>query len=76
MRPGGKQVAGILLVFLIGILILGAGSITEPGSVLSFLSFNAALWEYRGFDVLAQAMILIAGALAVVVLLREEPGND
>jgi multisubunit Na+/H+ antiporter MnhB subunit len=40
------------------------------------LSFNAALWEYRGFDILGQVMLLLAGAFGVVVLLREESPRD
>jgi len=76
MRMGSKELAAILLVFALGLLILGAGAITEPRHVDSMLSFNAALWEYRGFDLLGQVMLLLAGAFGVVVLLREESPRD
>ena len=68
-----KGILAILLVLALGLLVLGEGPITEPRHVDSGLSFNAALWEYRGFDVLGQVMLLIAGSFGVVVLLREEP---
>jgi multisubunit Na+/H+ antiporter MnhB subunit len=71
-----KRIVAILLVLALGLLVLGTGAITEPRHVDSGLSFNAALWEYRGFDILGQVMLLIAGSLGVVVLLREESPRD
>ena len=65
-----KGVMAILLVLALGLLILGTVAITEPRHVGSDLSFNAALWEYRGFDILGQVMLLLAGSFGVVVLLR------
>jgi len=72
----GKGIAALLLVLALGLLVLGTGAITEPRQISSGLSFNAALWEYRGFDVLGQVMLLIAGSFGVVVLLREESPRD
>jgi len=40
------------------------------------LSFNTALWEYRGFDIIGQVMLILAGSFAVVVLLREEDPHE
>lgn len=67
-----KGIVAILLVLALGLLVLWGGAITEPGHVDSRVSFNAALWEYRAFDILGQVMLLIAGSFGVVVLLREE----
>ena len=67
-----KGILAILLVLALGLLVLGSAAITEPRPVDSRLSFNTALWEYRGFDVLGQVMLLLAGAFGIVVLLREE----
>jgi multisubunit Na+/H+ antiporter MnhB subunit len=66
----------IILVLALGLLILGTMAITEPRHVGSDLSFNVALWEYRGFDILGQVMLLLAGSFGVVVLLREESRHD
>lgn len=71
-----KGIVALLLVLALGLLVLGEGTITEPRRVDSGLSFNAALWEYRGFDVLGQVMLLIAGSFGVVVLLRGESPHD
>jgi multisubunit Na+/H+ antiporter MnhB subunit len=76
MKPGNKEIAGIVLVLMLGLLFLGAGQITEPRHVGSVFSFNVALWEYRGFDILGQVMLLIAGSFGIVVLLGEEPDHD
>jgi len=76
MRTSNKGVVAIVLVLALGLLILGVGIISEPRHVDSGLSFNVALWEYRGFDILGQVMILIAGSFGVVVLLLEEPHHD
>ena len=76
MRLDRKGVVAILLVLALGLLILGAGPVTEPGHVDRAISFNAALWEYRGFDLLGQVMLLIAGSFGVVVLLREDSPHD
>jgi multisubunit Na+/H+ antiporter MnhB subunit len=72
MKTSKKGIIALLLVLVLGMLIWGAGSITAPRHVDSGVSFNAALWEYRGFDILGQVMLIIAGSFAVVVLLREE----
>lgn len=72
MQVDRKGVAAILLVLALALLILGAGPVTEPGHVDRGISFNAALWEYRGFDLLGQVMLLIAGSFGIVLLLREE----
>jgi multisubunit Na+/H+ antiporter MnhB subunit len=76
MKPSRKEMAAILIVVALGLLLLGRGGIAEPRHVESMLSFNAALWEYRGFDILGQVMLLLAGAFGVVVLLREESPRD
>ena len=76
MPPSSKGIVALLLVLALGLLVLGEGAITEPLHVDSGVSFNAALWEYRGFDVLGQVMLLIAGSFGVVVLLREESPHD
>ena len=76
MRPDRKNIAAILLILALGLLLLGRGGFPEPRHVDSMLSFNNALWEYRGFDVLGQVMLLLAGAFGVVVLLREESSSD
>jgi multisubunit Na+/H+ antiporter MnhB subunit len=76
MKTGNKGIVAILLVLLLGMLILGTGRITEPHRVDSGLSLNTALWEYRGFDIFGQVMLLVAGAFGVVVLLREESSYD
>lgn len=76
MKAGSKEIAGIILALMIGFLVLGTGHVTVPPHVDSVLTFNAALWEYRGFDILGQAMLLIAGAFGVVLLLREESHRD
>jgi multisubunit Na+/H+ antiporter MnhB subunit len=73
---GSKGLAAILLVLALGLLILGTMTITEPRHAGSDLSFNVALWEYRGFDILGQVMLLLAGSFGVVVLLREESRHD
>ncbi|MGA2934570.1 MAG: hypothetical protein ABSD81_05385 [Methanomicrobiales archaeon] len=76
MKPDRKEMVAIFLVLALGLLLLGGGGVTEPPHVDSMLSFNAALWEYRGFDILGQVMLLLAGAFGVVVLLREESPRD
>lgn len=76
MKAGSKEIAGAVLVLMLGLLILGTGHITVPSHVDSIVTFNAALWDYRGFDILGQAMLLIAGAIGVVLLLREESHRD
>jgi multisubunit Na+/H+ antiporter MnhB subunit len=76
MKPDRKAMMAIFLVLALGLLLLGGGGITQPQHVDSMLSFNAALWEYRGFDILGQVMLLLAGAFGVVVLLREESPRD
>ena len=70
-----KRGVAIILVLALGLLI-GTMAITGPRHVGSDLSFNAALWEYRGFDILGQVMLLLAGSFGVVVLLREAPRHD
>ncbi|MGD1005319.1 MAG: hypothetical protein ABR887_07850 [Methanoregulaceae archaeon] len=76
MKTRRKGITAVVLVFMLGMLIWGAGSITEPRHVDSGVSFNTALWEYRGFDTLGQVMLIIAGSFAVVVLLREGSPDD
>ena len=72
MQVDRKGVAAILLVLALALLILGAGPVPEPGHVDRVMSFNTAMWEYRGFDLLGQVMLLIAGSIGIVLLLREE----
>jgi multisubunit Na+/H+ antiporter MnhB subunit len=67
-----KGIAALILVLALGLLVLGRAAITEPRHVDSGLSFNTALWEYRGFDVLGQVMLLLAASFGIVMLLREE----
>ena len=76
MKAGCKEIVGIILALMLGLLILGTGHVTVPPHVDSVLTFNAALWEFRGFDILGQAMLLIAGAFGVVLLLRQEFHHD
>jgi multisubunit Na+/H+ antiporter MnhB subunit len=76
MKPNRKEMVAIFLVLALGLLLLTGGGVTEPRHVDSMLSFNGALWEYRGFDILGQVMLLLAGAFGVVVLLREESPRD
>jgi len=76
MKPGSKGIAAIVLVLMLALIFLEAGTPHEPRQTGSSLSFNAALWEYRGFDILGQVMLLIAGSFGVVVLLREASSHD
>jgi multisubunit Na+/H+ antiporter MnhB subunit len=76
MRPSSKGIIAIVLILVLALIFLDAGMPSEPHQALSTLSFNAALWEYRGFDILGQVMLLIAGSFGVVVLLREGPSHE
>jgi len=76
MKPGSKGIIAIVLVLMLALIFLEVGMPHEPRQGVSSLSFNAALWEYRGFDILGQVMLLIAGSFGVVVLLREESPHD
>jgi hypothetical protein len=76
MMTGKKGITAILLVLMLGLLIWRAGIIAEPRQVDSSISFTVAVWEYRGFDMLGQVMLLITGAFGVVVLLREDSPHD
>jgi multisubunit Na+/H+ antiporter MnhB subunit len=76
MRGWAKAGAGLFLVLVIGILFLGTGGIPQVQAVENTLSFNTALWEYRGFDIIGQVMLILAGSFAVVVLLREEDPHE
>jgi len=71
-----KEIVGLSFVLLLGIVIVGANLVIWPKEVNSGVSFSIALWEYRGLDVLGQALILIAGAFSVVVLLRDDRPHD
>jgi len=71
-----KEIVGLSFVLLLGIVIVGANLVIWPKEVNSGVSFSTALWEYRGLDVLGQALILIAGAFSVVVLLRDDRPHD
>jgi len=62
MKPGSKGIVAIVLVLMLALIFLEAGIPHEPRQVGSSLSFNVALWEYRGFDILGQVMLLIAGS--------------
>jgi multisubunit Na+/H+ antiporter MnhB subunit len=76
MKPGSKGIVAIVLVLMLALIFLEAGMPHEPRQIGSSLSFNVALWEYRGFDILGQVMLLIAGSFGVVVLLREGSPHD
>ena len=70
-----KGAVAVLLVLMLGVLVWKAGTAAPPRAVDDRSSFNVALWEHRGFDVVGQAMLILAGAFAVVVLFREGKGH-
>jgi multisubunit Na+/H+ antiporter MnhB subunit len=75
-RRNKKEIVGISLVLLFGLVIIWANFVIEPKETNFGVNFNMALWQYRGLDVLGQVMILIAGAFGVVTLLREDQLHD
>ncbi len=71
-----KEIVGFSFVLILAIVIVGANLVILPQEVSLGVSFSTALWEYRGLDVLGQALILVAGAFSVVVLLRDDRSDD
>ncbi|HEY5605377.1 MAG TPA: hypothetical protein VIL45_02525 [Thermoplasmata archaeon] len=48
----------------------------EPDDATSPAWLGEALWRTRGLDLTVQALILLVGSLAVMLLLREDRGGD
>lgn len=71
-----KEIIGFSFVLLLAIVVVGVNLVILPKEVNLGVSFSTALWEYRGLDVLGQALILIAGAFSVVTLLRDDRSHD
>jgi hypothetical protein len=71
-----KEIIGFSFVLLLAIIVVGANLVILPKEVNLGVSFSTALWEYRGLDVLGQALILIAGAFSVVALLRDDRSHE
>ena len=73
MRP--KTVAPLLasgaLTLVLAIAALQALA-PAPAPGVGPTGIGDALWRDRGFDVVVQGFILLAGALAVIFLLRQE----
>jgi hypothetical protein len=66
--------ASLFFIFFIGVLVIPYCQINlgivVPGS------FGEALWESRSLDVLLQVLIVLAGSLGILVLVKTPPGRD
>ena len=66
-----------LFIGLIVTVILSVPVVVGTGSTPSFtqsveVSLSSALWDLRAIDVLAQGLVVLAAAIGVVFLLKEE----
>jgi multisubunit Na+/H+ antiporter MnhB subunit len=67
---GALLVSGALVLLLAAAALQALAPAPAPGGGLTWI--GDALWRDRGFDVVVQGFIILAGALAVIFLLRQE----
>jgi multisubunit Na+/H+ antiporter MnhB subunit len=66
------KIVGIIASVFLCIPVL-IGTLTPQSFTQTFeLSLSSAIWELRGIDVLAQGLVVLAAAIGVVVLLKED----
>ncbi len=64
--------ASLLAVLGLTLVPVASPGVPEP---ISPPWLGEALWQGRGLDMALQAFIILAGAMAIVLLLRREPGG-
>ncbi len=74
-----KGLSGLFLGLLLAIVLITpflSGNITFPITPPGIVNVGAIKWEYRSYEVLLQGFILLAGVMAILLLLGSRKDRD
>ncbi len=74
-----KSLTGLFLGLMLAIVLITPfilGNITFPTTPPGIVDVGAVKWEYRSYEVLLQGFILLAGVMAILLLLGSRKYRD